>query len=272
MVRFIFATLIAVSTTLSSTAFADGHASFDWDAALNGDHRSEANKARDQYRHPKETLEFFGLTPTMTVVEVSPGGGWYSEVLAPLLAPHGQLIAGHGTVNGSAYGRRSLGGYLQKLGKNNDLYGSVIVDSMAPPETPLSVADNSVDMALVFRNVHSWLNAGSAEASLAEIARVLKPGGVLGIVQHRGAEGTPLDVSKRTAYVPESLVISMAAAAGLELDGSSEINANAKDTKDYPRGVWTLPPSYREGDNNRDKYTAIGESDRMTLRFKKPGA
>jgi predicted methyltransferase len=135
---------------------------------------------------------------------------------------------------------------------------------------PVDVEDGSVDMALVFRNVHSWLRAGTAEASLADVFRALKSGGTLGIVQHRGNDGIDLEQMKRTAYVPESKVIEMAQAAGFVLDGKSEINANAKDTKDYAGGVWTLPPSFGAGDEDRAKYAAIGESDRMTLRFKKP--
>ena len=252
---------------VSSMAFADGHKGLDWDAALSGDHRSESNVARDQYRHPRETLEFFGLSAEMTVLEVSPGGGWYTEVLAPLLKDHGKLVAGHGAPNGSAYGRRSLGGYLQKLGRANDVYSAVDVRVMQPPSMPVDVED---DMALVFRNVHSWLRAGTAEASLADVFRALKSGGTLGIVQHRGNDGIDLEQMKRTAYVPESKVIEMAQAAGFVLDGKSEINANAKDTKDYAGGVWTLPPSFGAGDEDRAKYAAIGESDRMTLRFKKP--
>ena len=167
---------------VSSMAFADGHKGLDWDAALSGDHRSESNVARDQYRHPRETLEFFGLSAEMTVLEVSPGGGWYTEVLAPLLKDHGKLVAGHGAPNGSAYGRRSLGGYLQKLGRANDVYSAVDVRVMQPPSMPVDVEDGSVDMALVFRNVHSWLRAGTAEASLADVFRALKSGGTLGIV------------------------------------------------------------------------------------------
>jgi predicted methyltransferase len=261
---------LVLLTLVSSLAFADDHKGLDWESALSGDHRSESSRGRDQYRHPRETLEFFGLSAEMTVLEVSPGGGWYTEVLAPLLKDHGQLVAGHGAPNGSAYGRRSLGGYLQKLGRAHDVYSAIDVRVMQPPAMPLGVEAGSVDMALVFRNVHSWLRAGTAEASLADIHRALKSGGTLGIVQHRGTDGMTVEQMKRTAYVPESKVIEMAEAAGFELDGKSEINANAKDTKDYPGGVWTLPPSFGAGDDNRAKYAAIGESDRMTLRFRKP--
>ena len=142
---------LGLLTLVSSLAFADGPKRLDWDAALRGDHRSESNRGRDQYRHPRETLEFFGLSAEMTVLEVSPGGGWYTEVLAPLLKDHGQLVAGHGAPNGSAYGRRSLGGYLQKLGRAHDVYSAVDVKVMQPPAMPLDVEAGSLDMAVVFR-------------------------------------------------------------------------------------------------------------------------
>ena len=268
--RWLTLLLIAIAPSVFADGHHGAHVSLDWDTALAGEHRSDANKARDAHRHPQETLQFFGLKPNMTVLEVSPGGGWYTEVLAPLLADEGRLVAGHGSPNGSAYSRRSLGRYLQKLGENHDVYASVDVRVMQPPQAPIDVTAESIDLAVVFRNVHSWLRADNAEAALADIFRSLKPGGTLGIVQHRGVEGTALEDMKRKAYVPESKVISLAQAAGFVLDAKSEINANKKDTKDYPRGVWTLPPSFTEGDTDRQRYAAIGESDRMTLRFKKP--
>jgi predicted methyltransferase len=268
--RILALLLFIVAPSVLADGHHGAHAPLDWDTALAGDHRSDANKARDAHRHPKGTLTFFGLRPDMTVLEVSPGGGWYTEVLAPLVSEQGKLIAGHGSPNGSAYNRRSLGRYLQKLGENNEVYSGVDVRVMQPPTTPIDVAEGSVDLALVFRNVHSWLRAGNADAALADIFRSLKPGGTLGIVQHRGKEGISLEEMKRKAYVPESKVIAMAEAAGFVLESASEINANAKDTKDYPRGVWTLPPSFTEGEKDRAKYAAIGESDRMTLKFTKP--
>jgi predicted methyltransferase len=245
-------------------------ADFDWNTALNGKHRAEGNADRNQYRHPRETLEFFGLEPGMTVMEVSPGGGWYTEILAPLMKGNGKLIAAHGHPNGGSYSRRSLGGFLRKMGENNDVYGEVEVTALQPPRAMTPAAPGSVDVAVVFRNVHSWLRTNQAEASLAAIYDALKPGGVLGIVQHRAKPGTDLETMVDTAYITEEKVIELAELAGFELDAKSEINANPADTKDYPGGVWTLPPSLREGDKNRDKYIAIGESDRMTLRFVKP--
>ena len=244
-------------------------AALPWEAALSGEHRSAENRARDTYRHPQETLEFFGLDAGMTVMEVSPGGGWYTEVLAPLMKDNGMLIAAHSSPNGGSYARRSLGGFLRKLGENGDLYGTVQVVALQPPMSVSPVAANSVDLALAFRNVHSWLRADQAEMMFAAIAEALKPGGVLGIVQHRGGDDLSLEQMKNTAYVSEEKVIELAELAGLELDARSEINANPRDTKDHPRGVWTLPPSLAEGDKDRERYLAIGESDRMTLRFVK---
>lgn len=243
-------------------------AELNWEAALNGEHRSQENRARDAYRHPRETLEFFGLKAGMTVMEVSPGGGWYTEVLAPLMQSNGQLIAAHGSPNGGSYTRRSLGGFLKKLGENNDVYGAVQVTTLQPPTALQPAAPGSVDLAVAFRNVHSWLRADQAEMVFAAIAEALKPGGVLGIVQHRGEPGSSLEQMKETAYVSEDKVIELAELAGLEFQARSDINANPKDEKTY--SVWTLPPTLSKGEVDRDKYLAIGESDRMTLRFVKP--
>ena len=246
------------------------HADFNWEGALSGEHRSEANRARDEYRHPQETLSFFGIAPGMTVMELSPGGGWYTEVLAPLMDGNGTLIAAHSSPNGGSYARRSLGGFLKKLGENADVYGSVEVSTLQPPTAVSPAEPGTVDLALAFRNVHSWLRADQAEMMFSVIAETLKPGGVLGIVQHRGEADLSLEQMKNTAYVSEGKVIELAQLAGLELDARSEINANPKDTKDHPRGVWTLPPTLAAGETDRERYVAIGESDRMTLRFIKP--
>ncbi len=246
------------------------NAELDWDTALNGKHRAEGNAARNEARHPRETLEFFGLEPGMTVLEVSPGGGWYTEVLAPLLRDNGKLIAAHYSPNGGAYARRSLGGFLAKLGANNDTYSGVVVGFLQPPTEMAPVPPESVDMALAFRNVHSWMRMNQVEMFFASIYDALKPGGVFGIVQHRGVAGSDVETMKKTAYVSESQVVEFAELAGFSLEAASEINANPKDTKDYPGGVWTLPPSLSQGDTDREKYLAIGESDRMTLKFLKP--
>lgn len=245
-------------------------ADFDWSTALEGAHRKEGNAERNTARHPRETLEFFGIQPGMTVMEVSPGGGWYTEVLAPLLKGQGTFIAAHYSANGGSYSRRSLGGFLEKLGTNDEVYAEVVVTELQPPKAMVAAQPESVDIAVAFRNVHSWMRMNQVELFFASIYDALKPGGVFGIVQHRGVPGSSVEDMKQTAYVTENQVIEYAELAGFELDAKSEINANPRDTKDYPGGVWTLPPVLREGETNRDAYIAIGESDRMTLRFKKP--
>ncbi len=264
--RFPQISVVIFTTLISQLALAD----FDWTKALGGSHRADGNAQRDEFRHPKETLEFFGLKPGMTVMEISPGGGWYTEILAPLMQGQGTLIAANYEPNGGDYARRSLGGFLSKLGANGDVYREVVVAELQPPKAMSPAAANSVDIALAFRNVHSWMRMNQEEAFFAAVYDALKPGGVLGIVQHRGAADSDLATMKNTAYVSEEKVIELAELAGFELDARSEVNANARDTKDYPGGVWTLPPVLGEGDKNRDLYIAIGESDRMTLRFKKP--
>ncbi len=226
-----------------------------------GSHCSAADKARDRYRHPLETLLWMGIDERMTVVEVWPGGGWYTDILAPLLKEHGRYYA---AVPGSA--KR----FREKLAANAALYGHVVITELDPPRTMAIAADGSADLILTFRNVHNWMSSGAAQEVFMAMARGLKPGGVLGVVEHRGRAGAEQDPRARSGYVTEQQVIQFAQGAGLRLSGRSEINANPKDTKDHPQGVWTLPPSLAVGDVNRDKYLAIGESDRMTLKFVRP--
>ena len=260
--------LIALSLALALPA----QAALDWDAALSGEQRSEKNAARDEYRHACEILEFFGLREGMTVVELSPGGVWYTELLAPLMADNGRYYAAHGSVNGGAYARRSLGSYLVKLGQDDAIYGRVIVSELNPPEAMAIAPDGSADLVLAFRNIHTWMRAGVLDDVLESVFVALKPGGVFGVVQHRGLEGSSVEDMKNTAYVTEDHVISAVEAAGFTLADRSEVNANPKDTADYESGVWTLPPSLTLGDEDRKRYMAIGESDRMTLKFTKPAA
>lgn len=236
-----------------------------------GDHRSADNAARDAYRHPYETLTFFGIRPDMTVVEIYPGRGWYTEILAPYLKDSGTLYAAEAPADPSYEAlQRSLDAFDQKLKDAPDLYGQVKrttvteTGGIAPPE--------SADLIVTFRNTHSFMRAGTADASFAAMYKALKPGGVLGVVQHRGDPSVEQDPKAATGYVNEDYVIALAENAGFELAGKSEINANPKDTKDYAKGVWTLPPSFRLGDEDREKYAAIGESDRMTLKFVKPAS
>ena len=237
--------------------------------ALAGSWRDPANVARDKYRHPRETLEFFGLKPGMTVVQLWPGAGWYTEVLAPVLRDHGQLIDAAVPPKGDSESDGTVK-YLAKLKANPDVYGKVKVMDFSPPAKLDLGAPESADMVLTFRNLHNWQGRGQLDAVFQSAFKVLKHGGVFGVEEHRAPAGKTVDQTYQTGYMPVDYVIQEAEKAGFKLAGQSEINANPKDTKDYPRGVWTLPPTYTLGDKDRAKYAAIGESDRMTLKFVKP--
>ena len=242
-------------------------------SAASGDHRSEKNVARDVYRHPVETLSFFGLREDMTVIEILPGGLWYTEIIAPVVADQGQYVAAWYDVDLPDQPEYRLRGYqnmLDRFENEADVFGPARVAKFSPPASVELGAPGSADMVLTFRSNHGWLREGSAEAAYSAFFRVLKPGGVLGVVQHRAGEKT--DGSRFSGYVPQETVIALAEAAGFVLEASSEINANPADTADYPGGVWTLPPTLRGGEAERDRYVAIGESDRMTLRFRKPAS
>lgn len=248
------------------------HAAPDLDTVLAGDQRSAVNRARDGYRHPAETLAFFGLKPDMTVVELWPGGGWYTEILAPYLRDSGKLYAAHFPASSDvAYYSKGRAAFEAKLAANPMVYDRVVVTELAPP-TGLAIAPpGSADMVLTFRNVHNWLKPEGNELNVMKAAfNALKPGGVLGVVEHRAADGTSREQSLESGYVAQQLVIDAAQAAGFVIEQSSEINANPRDTHDHPKGVWTLPPSFALGEQDRDLYLDIGESDRMTLLFRKP--
>ncbi len=244
----------------------------DWQAVLEAEHRTDQNRQRDHYRHPAQTLAFFGLQGDMTVVEISPGGsGWYTEILAPILKDDGKLYAAHYALNPPhRYYRNSLGQYLQKLAAHDEVYRGVVVTQLQPPIAVETAPAGTADMALTFRNVHNWMESGHAQAVIYEAFKSLKPGGIFGVVEHRAKPGASLDMMIESGYVTEAKVIELVQAAGFELVERSEINANSKDSADHPEGVWTLPPSLRLGDEQRDHYLAIGESDRMTLKFRKP--
>lgn len=241
-------------------------------AMADGDHRSADYKARNVYRHPVETLEFFGIRDDLVVVEISPGGGgWYTEILAPYLREAGRYIAGsYDLESSSAYYRENAGRFNAKMAAQPELYDAAIIGVFAPPDMIDTVPEGTADMVVTFRNLHNWVKRGSDRAALEGMYRMLKPGGVLGLVEHRGDPATPQDPTAKSGYVNEDYAIALAESVGFELLASSEINANPADTKDHPEGVWTLPPGYRLGDVDREKYAAIGESDRMTLRFVKP--
>ncbi|MEM7467110.1 MAG: methyltransferase [Pseudomonadota bacterium] len=241
--------------------------------AATGDHRSPENIARNDWRHPVETLQFFGIKSDMRVAEIWPGSrGWYTEVLAPYLKDNGLLVAlnydGSTGVNYFAKGDKA---FRDKLAANPEVYGKVALGSLMPPKTYPSLEDENedLDMIVTFRNIHNWMQRDIAEQMFQQMHALLKPGGVLGLVAHRGTGEMTEKEHAKTGYLAESVIISLAERSGFELVDSSEINANPKDTKDHPEGVWTLPPSYRLGDVDRDKYQAIGESDRMTLKFVK---
>ena len=242
------------------------------EAVVAGDHRTPAYAERDQYRHPVETLEFFGLSPDMAVVEIWPTTGWYTEIIAPYVRDSGQYFGAHfDSEHNSEFLRTQRAAFISKLQASPQVYGDAQVTELGRGKYEIAPAE-SVDMVLTFRNVHNWTIGNYAPDVFAGIHRALKPGGVLGIVDHRGEPHPPDDPEKETGYLRTEAVVVLAEAAGFVLEASSEVNANAADTKDHPEGVWTLPPSLRLGPQDYDKYVAMGESDRMTLKFRKPGA
>ncbi|WP_343520047.1 methyltransferase [Sphingomonas sp.] len=235
--------------------------------------RTPANSARDKYRHPAETLAFFGVKPTDTVVELWPGGGWYTEVLAPYLKK------GRGTLWAAAPWPNGIKGVQNLRQKDSTTYGEVAFAAFPVwNEGEPRIRDNSVDVVLTFRNVHNWRmgyqrddKQDYAPEAFRQIFAMLKPGGTLGIVDHRLPENADAEREKSSGYIKTSTIRKLAADAGFEFVAASEVNANPRDTADWPKGVWTLPPSYSLKDVDRAKYEAIGESDRMTLKFRKPG-
>jgi len=241
--------------------------------ASTGAHRSEKNVARNAYRHPVETLTFFGIEEDMKVIEILPGGMWYSEVIAPVLRERGRYIAAgidasrEGAPDYQVKGQKRM---EQRFEAEAEVFGDVEIVVLSPSDASALGDPGSVDMVLTFRNMHGWIRAGVAEQAVAAFYEVLKPGGVLGVVQHRAGPKSNPDPKAFIGYLPEERVIELVQGAGFELEARSEINANPKDTADYPKGVWTLPPSLMLGDEDSEKYLAIGESDRMTLRFRKP--
>jgi len=239
------------------------------DPILAGSWRSDANKARDQYRHPKQTLAFFGVKPSDTLIEITPGGGWYAEILAPLMKGSGTYIAAVGKPrNPEGEAARDKSGLYKKFADDAEHFGEAKIvefDGQAPNFGPAG----SADVVLTFRNVHNWVEGNNAPQMFKAFFDVLRPGGVLGVVDHRAAAGADIEKVKDSGYLPTEYVIKLATDAGFKLKSQSEINANPKDTKDYEKGVWTLPPTYQLGDKDKEKYAAIGESDRMTLKFVK---
>jgi predicted methyltransferase len=240
-------------------------------AILASPHRVPSHPARDAHRHPLETLTFFGVTPESTVLELGAGGGWYTEIIAPLVAKKGKLIVAGPDANGPATEMSTVYGKRLDLflAKSPELFGNVHRVAISPPDT-LQLGDaGTVDVVIAIREMHNWQRRGLTDKYLAAVHAVLKDGGTFGVVAHRAAEGAKIEDTVEKGYLPEAWVIEQVEAAGFKLVEKSEINANPKDTKDYENGVWTLPPNFREGDKDRAKYEAIGESDRMTLKFQK---
>jgi len=244
------------------------------DAAIAGAWRDPANVGRDRYRHPHETLMFFGLKPDATVIEITPGGGWYAEILAPY------LHAGGGTYVAAAWDDAIPGQPAYRYRLNNELRAKFAADPavygtpevrLFDPAAPVFGPAGSADAVLTFRNAHNWVADGNAEAYFDAFFAVLEPGGTLGVVDHRARPDTDLATMKESGYLTQALVIDLAQGAGFVLETGSEVNANPRDTADHPNGVWTLPPSNDHEPADDARYQAIGESDRMTLRFRKPG-
>lgn len=247
-------------------------ASGDLEAAIAGEHRTDAERARDVFRKPLETLQHFGVQPNMTVLEVWPGGGgWYTKILAPYLRDSGRLIAGNMDPEDETFRGGFARRYLAMLDGAPEVYDQVERRVLAPGKLLEGVPDQSVDFVLSPRNTHNWIRNDAPTADyFSAVFRVLRPGGTFGVVQHRAPEGTEHGEDGTIGYLTESHVISLAEAAGFELADRSELHANEADTHDHPNGVWSLPPVLRGGDENREAFVAIGESDRMTLTFRRP--
>lgn len=242
-------------------------------AVIESDHRTPAYVQRDAARHPYETLSFFGIEPGMTVVELSPGGGWYTEILAPYLRDSGHYVAAAYPEDSSRENRRTYtANFKKKLAADPARYDRVQLAAFEPPHRLSYAQPGSADLVLTFRNLHNWLSYGEEgiKGVFQSVYDTLKPGGVFGVVEHRLPETMPQDATASSGYMHESYVISLAESVGFKLAEKSEINANPKDTADHPNGVWALPPTLRNKDQDRARYESIGESDRMTLKFVKP--
>ena len=303
-IYFFFILLLFFTIT---TAFAGDHATLL--NSINGEQRSEQNRARDSARHPKQTLAFFEVKSNATVIEIWPGKGWYTEILAPYIKQGGgqYIAAGFPIHSGPQWRRKMQQAFQDHLTLHPTYYDAVQVTGIGPPYLWTLGEDNSADTVLTFRNVHNWVKGGYEKEIFLAMYKVLKPGGVLGVIDHRAKANTDIETMNKSGYLTEKFVIKLAQEAGFVLESTSEINANPKDTKDYAKGVWTLakfviklaqeagfvlestseinanpkdtkdyakgvwtlPPTLRLGDKDREKYLAIGESDRMTLKFRK---
>ena len=274
------AAVLALLVSSQASAATDTQALIE--QAQQGDHRSDKNRARDGARHPLETLQFFGWQPEMTVVEISPGTGWYTELLAPLTRPKGVYYGAGFALTADdlpSYGKMVQMMYVGKIEARPDVYDHAVVTELSVPQRTTIAPPGSADMVLTFRNLHNWVKAEEAAEMAAVFFRTLKPGGVLGVVDHRAKPGTALEQMISSGYVTEQHAIEVLTGAGFEFEASSGINNNRLDSADHPNGVWSLPPSLRGCKKIADQadkvaceapFLAIGESDRMTLRFRKP--
>jgi predicted methyltransferase len=267
---------LAVMATGPTPAFAAHNGAAGGLAAAVADPgRTPEFRKRDKYRHPLQTLGFFGIQPTMTVVEIWPGKGWYTEILAAYLKDSGQLYAAVPQAGGNianAEVKADFETFRRKFTLDQQHYGKVTITEFKPPEREEICPPGSADMVLTFRNVHNWIAAGYEQEAFKAFYTALKPGGVLGVEEHRAKPYTTLEQTRKSGYVNETYIKTLATNAGFRFAGESPVNNNPKDTKDYPEGVWTLPPTLTLGNTDKAKYLAIGESDRMTLKFVKPGA
>jgi len=236
--------------------------------AVENTDRTKKFTERDKFRNPATTLNFFGIKPDMKVLELSAGGGWYTEILAPLLYDSGQLVVTHHDPKAGAYQKRSRQNFDNKVASHPRFDKLKVVTTHVPPKKAYVKAE-TFDMVLTFRNLHNWLSRDAMQDVMEEAFNALKSGGTFGVVEHRADDTASLEYMKNSGYVSQALAIKVAQQVGFTLVSSSEINANPKDTKDHPKGVWTLLPNLRLGEEDKDKYIAIGESDRMTLLFVK---
>lgn len=269
---------LCLSAPLPALADFDTETGAAVDAAISGEHRSDENKARDRYRKPAQTLEFLGFDSEMTVVEIWPGRGWYTEILAHALKDEGKLYAAQFSVNAPyAFIRRAYGDFLNLIGSEPDIYRGVTVTALYPPFEMQAAPPESADMVLTFRNVHNWVGRLFGKGRYADLYfdamyTALKPGGILGVVDHRWPDSDNEDPESGNGYISVARTIELAESAGFEFVDQSNILRNPKDDHEHPRGVWTLPPSYALGDEDRDTWAAIGESDRYLLKFRRPAA